>query len=169
MAKSTYLLAIAFAGAAFAQDHPNIDVKLGLWETTTVMKTSGMGAMVDTTRMSPEMRQKMEDAMKASQAKMAQPRTTRSCMTKEKIEKDTAFNPDQVQQSCKRTVVTNSRSVLEIKFECTNEKYPMTGLLHIEAPSRETVKGTFKMNAGPMNSEGTINGKWISDSCGDVK
>lgn len=169
MAKSIYLLSIALAGCALAQEHPNLDVKMGLWEMTTVVKLNGMASMMDTSKMTPDMKEKMENSMKASQARMAQPHTTRTCITKEKIDKDTMFNPDQAQSSCKRTVVTNSRSTLEVKLECVNEKRPMTGMMHFEATSRESVKGIFKMSSGAMTSESTMAGKWISDSCGDVK
>ncbi|HWZ34013.1 MAG TPA: DUF3617 family protein [Bryobacteraceae bacterium] len=167
MAKSTCALALLLAGYALGQT-PNIDVRLGLWETTSVTQSAGM-PQIDTSKMTPEVRQRVEESMKARGAKGPTTRTTRECMTKDKIEKNTMFNPQQMQASCKRTIVTNTRSVVEVKVECANEKYPTTATMHFEAVSRENVKGTMKMNLGPMNIDGTINAKWLSDSCGDVK
>ena len=142
----------------------NFDAKPGLWEVTSTGKMSGM-PIIDMSKMPPEARQRLEEAMKKQQT--PQTRTTRSCMTREKLEKDMFL--DSQQSSCKRTLVTNTRTVAEAKLECTNEKYPTVGTFRIEALSRENVKGIFKATAGPMNIDTTMTAKWISDNCGDVK
>jgi hypothetical protein len=166
MLKAFFLISVTAAGIAAAQT-PNIDVKLGLWETTTVSKSAGMPQM-DLSNLPPEARARVEAAMKARGATPTT-HTNRSCMTKEKLEKNTLFNPDQVKESCKRTIVTNTRTVVEVKIECPNEKYPMTGTMHFEMTSRESMKGTMKVQSGPMNMDMDITGKWLGENCGDVK
>jgi hypothetical protein len=74
---------------------------------------------------------------------------------------------------CKQTVVTNTPTVLEVRQECSNTTDKMVITLHYKALNRETVTGKTHIevtHAGQtMVSDGTIEGKWVSDSCGDVK
>ncbi|GEM_PF-4265645 len=158
------VLFVALSGWVWGQS-AILDARPGLWETTTITHSSG-APPIDTSKMSPETRQKVEEAIKKRQT--PEPRTTRSCMTKEKLERDMFMTPQQ-SQSCKRTIVTNTRSAIEVKLECANEKYPTVGNFRIEALSRENVKGTFKATTGPMVIDVALTSKWISDSCGDVK
>ena len=58
MLKQLLVTSVAAAGLAAAQS-PNLDVKLGLWEITTVTKGAGMPAM-DTSKMPPEARARVE-------------------------------------------------------------------------------------------------------------
>ncbi len=155
------VLAAAIAMMGFGQTM-NFNARPGLWEVTTV--SSGPG--YDTSRLPPEMRAKMEEALKKQAAAAEKPHVNRSCMTKEKMQKD-MFMDDRA-SSCKRTIVTNTHNTLEVKLECPNEKMPITGVFHMEALSRESVKGTMKMT-GAMNMNTNISAKWISDNCGDVK
>ncbi len=159
------LIALSFAVSAFAQT-VNFDAKPGLWETTTVSKSAGMPA-IDTSKMSPEVRQRVEESMKKNMA--PQTHTTRSCMTKEKLEKDLFLDPKQTSASCKRTIVTNTRTTVDVKIECANDKYATAGTFHLEALSRESVKGTFKTTIGPMQVNVDMTSKWIGSDCGDVK
>jgi hypothetical protein len=158
------LSAQVFSAQVFGQS-ANLDARPGLWETTTVTHSSGMPP-IDTSKMPAEARQKLEETMKKRQT-TPETRTTRSCMTKERLEKDMFMSPQQA--SCKRTIVTNTKSTIEVKVECANEKYPMVGTFRIDAVSRESVKGNFKANVGPMVMDTALTAKWISDSCGDVK
>lgn len=167
MMKSICLISVALAGSALAQTL-NLDVKLGLWESTMTSMTGGRPP-IDTSKMSPEMRKRIEDSMKATQAKGAQPHTSHYCLTKETLQDNAFFNPQQASGSCKRTIVTNTKTVADLKYECTNEKYPATGTMHFEALSPENVKGTYKFTTGPMNMNGTVTAKWISSDCGDTK
>lgn len=166
MLKQLLVISVAAAGLAAAQS-PNLDVKLGLWEITTVTKGAGMPAM-DTSKMPPEARARVEAMMKARGAHAGTPHTTRNCVTKEKLQKNTMFDSDQVRESCKRTVITNTRSVVEMKVECTDEKYPTTAIAHFEMASHESMKGNIKLS-GAVNTEIDLTGKWLGESCGDVK
>src|SRR5262249_27414668 len=94
------LIALSFALSAFGQTIA-FDAKPGLWETTSVSKASGMPP-IDMSKMSPEVRQRVEESMKKSAA--PQTHTSRSCMTKEKLEKDLFMSPQQTATSCKRTI-----------------------------------------------------------------
>ena len=160
------LLLAAVASAALAQTTINLDVKPGLWETTTTTQTSGMPAL-DNSKMTPEMRARVEEMMKKRQAKGPSSHTSRSCMTKEKLQKDMFMN-ESGQVSCKRTILTNTRSSLEVKVECSSDKAVSAGTFHLEALSRESVKGNLKLS-GMVNADTAVSSKWIGADCGDVK
>lgn len=152
----------------------NFNVKTGLWEGTVVSHSTGAPPISDEMKaqMTPEQQQRMAAAMAASMAHAAQPHTIRVCMSRDKmdrgLEQDRSDRP-----GCTRTVVTNTPTVLEVREECSNDMGKTLMTFHYEALNRESVTGKthFEMTrAGQtMVSDGTIQGKWVSDSCGDVK
>jgi len=164
MKHSVYLLSFALAGVALGQS-ANLNAKPGLWETTVTSTMSGMPQM-DTSKIPPEVLKQMQERMSKNQAPRTS--TTRSCQTKEKLEKEMFMSPEQQAPSCKRTIVTNTKSTLEVKFECATDKATTSGVYHLDAVSPESVRGTMKAT-GTLNINATISAKWISDSCGDVK
>jgi hypothetical protein len=152
---------------------PKFDVKTGLWEQTVVSHSTGAPALSDDMKaqLTPEQQKKMADAMAASKASGAQPHTTQVCMSQEKMDRGFAEEADR--PGCKQTVVTNTPTVLEVRQECSNPTGKVVITLHYKALNRETVTGKthFEMTRGGQTivSNGTIQGKWVSDSCGDVK
>src|SRR5581483_4662879 len=162
MVKTFLLISVAAAGTLAAQT-PNLEMKLGLWEITSTTKTAGPPA-IDLSKVPPEMRAKLEATMKQQAAKMAAPRTTQSCVTKEKLEKNTVFDSGQLRESCKRTILTNTRTVVEIKVECASDKFSSTAISHFEMLSRESMKGSIKMS-GTGSSDTEFTGKWLGESC----
>jgi hypothetical protein len=149
------------------------NVKPGLWEQTMVSHTTGAPSLSGDMKaqLTPEQQKKMADSMAASSAGAAQPHTTQVCMSQEKMDRGFAEEADR--PGCKQTVVTNTPTVLEVRQECSNPTGKMVITLHYKALNRETVTGKTRLemtNSGhTMISDGTIHGKWVSDSCGDVK
>lgn len=156
---------------AFAQvlkgSHVPMNVKLGLWEMTTVVQMSGTPPM-DTSGMTAEQKARIEATMKMMQQNAGKPRTTRSCVTKEKLEK--GFMERERNESCEETVLESTSTTFGIKFQCGGQ-HPSNGEWHFVAVTPEMVKGTgtFSLDGGKTNSSTTSTGKWISASCGDVK
>jgi hypothetical protein len=154
--------------AGFSQQ-AKFNVKTGLWEQTVVTHGTGAPPLSDDmkARLTPEQQKKMADAS----AKAGQPHMTQVCMSQDKM--DRGFTEEAERPGCKQTVVTNTPTVLEVRQECSNPTGKMVITLHYKALNRETVTGKthFEMTrAGQtMVSDGTIQGKWVSDSCGDVK
>ena len=142
-----------------------LNVKLGLWEITAVTQMSGTPPM-DTSTMTPEQRTRMAAAMEAVKQRAATPHTYRTCLTKEKLDKELFEN----KESCKSTVLESSSKVYAVKFECGGA-HPSTGEWHFVALTPETVKGngTFTMEPNKMVSTSTATGKWVAASCGNVK
>jgi hypothetical protein len=144
------------------------NVKTGLWEVTSSSQMSGMPQM-DMSSLTPDQRTRMEAAMKKGD--LSAPRTTRTCMTKEKIE-TLSFQDKDMDPSCTRTSISNTPSLVEFKVECTGDR-KMSRTMRFEAVDPQNVKATIKMNgegAGrPMNINTTLIAKWISPDCGGVK
>ncbi len=168
-------LVVAFAGAGFAaQNIQPLDVKLGLWESTTVRESSGFPPIPPEAlaRLTPEQRAKIEAAAKASASRGPKTETRKSCLTKEKLNKALTFGQSN-NDNCKATVVTSTRTKEEIHFECAGEGMKGAGDMHIEAINSENVKGSIQMNAAgggnTMKTSVNFTAKWLGPSCADVK
>jgi len=140
-----------------------LNVKLGTWETTTVTNMSGFHLPeAQLQQLSPEQRQRLEAAMKKQQAGGPKTHTSRSCVTQKEL--DTFFSDDKEQADCKRTFVVATATKQDVTMECAGE-FPRKGELHVEAPSREHVKGSMKMASEAGNVTAEFNSKWISAAC----
>lgn len=166
LASATLLLALPRPAAA-----QKIDVKLGLWEMTSTVQTSGAPPM-DTSKMTPEQQAQMAAAMEGAKKAMGRPHTVKSCLTKEKLSK--GLFQEKQDNSCKHTVLTDTSTELGVKFVCGGSGgETTTGEWHFQAMTPESVKGTGQMTMGrggqTMNATSSMTAKWIGESCGDVK
>lgn len=169
------LIVFPFAGPADTSVTP-LNVKLGLWQTTITTNMSGLPGIPDSAlaQLSPDQRAKIEAAMKQVSG---QPMTTKSCMTKDKLEKSEGFR--NAPKSCTYTVVSSTSSKLEMKLSCTQNGMTMSGNVHVEATDSENVKGSIQMNTSgngsasaggnTMNMNSTFTSKWVGAACGDVQ
>ena len=129
-----------------------MDVKTGQWETTTLMQIKM--PPIDTSKMSPEIRARIEQSLKDQQ----KPQVRKTCITQEMLNK--GLNVGSESPNCKRTVVSSSRTVQDLKVECSSPRSSFT--MHIEATSRETAKGTIKSTSSEgMAVNGTFTAKWL--------
>jgi Protein of unknown function (DUF3617) len=156
-----------------ADNYTPLDVKLGLWESTSSNQMSGTLPIPEDllSRLTPEQRAKMEAAMKAQIAKSAQPKTTKSCLTKEELSKPMLFGNDA--SSCKPSLLTSTSNKQEIHFDCDDKNgIKAAGNIHIEALNSENVKATGQVtaNGGPnqMNMQMSYSAKWLGADCGPL-
>ena len=154
---------------AQAADMVKPNIKLGLWEITTVTKMAGLPGMSDEmlAKIPPERRAKLLAALEARSGK---PRVMKECMTEEKIAK--GFKADE-DSSCTRHVLSSSASEVKVHDECTTDEGKRTFDGHFQMPDREHMTGTLHMvmtrGERSMNVDGTLEGKWLAASCGAVK
>jgi hypothetical protein len=173
--------------ALTAQEIKPFDAKPGLWESTSTMEMKGPAmppsAMPQLTpeqlaKMPPAARAQVE-AMMAGRGGAPRTTTTKSCVTKESLEKALAFG-DTSRANCTRKIVHSSSDRLEIHLECEPDKMNSTMVadMTVDRVDAEHVKGygTFKnTGTGPggaartVESKITFNNKWLSADCGDVK
>jgi hypothetical protein len=157
--------------AVWAEDKVQpLNVKTGLWETTTTLTTSGEMPIPAEflAKMTPAQRAKMDERMKANAASKTRTNTHKSCETKEKLEKAPFSNHE-----CAQSVLTSSESKAELKVACDYGDVKGTGTIIVEALSPESVKGSGQITASggghTINSNSTFTSKWIGSSCGDVQ
>jgi len=174
MSTRSHWIAIALSTAVIpvvlaAADTPALNVRLGLWETTSTTNVGGHMPAVDTSKLTPEQKARMDAMMK--QMMGSHTNTTRSCLTRERLERGT-LTDEQNQPGCKTTITKNTSTTLEANEVCTGEN-ARTIQLHFDAPSPTNVTGTFKSSGGArgqmMTVDGTITGHWVSADCGDTK
>jgi hypothetical protein len=164
---------IVFAGSALwaADTITPLDVKLGQWESTTTVETTGLPPIPPEVldRLTPEQRAKMEERLKANASKGPRTTSRKNCLKKEDLDKALSFGSDQ--KNCTRTIVTSNRSKQEIRMECTAGGGKQTGTIRVEAISSENVKGSTEMTmtgAGrTMNMNSTFTAKWLGPTCSE--
>jgi Protein of unknown function (DUF3617) len=163
-----FLLALSAWAADSLQP---LDVKLGLWESTSTMEHSGTPPIPQELleRLTPEQRAKMEERLKAQQGSKTNAR--KSCVTKESLDKAMAFGSDD--RACHRTIVSSSSTKVDAKIECSAGGMKSTGTVHVDVISSEHVKGTVVMNMGDgtraMKVNSTFESKWLGPVCGATK
>lgn len=165
--KTTFCILILAAASCFAADGITpLDVKGGLWETTTTTEHSGMPSI------SADQLAKMPPDVRARVQGMSAPRTEtkQSCMTKEDV---TKFGQNQ-DKSCKMTIVTSTGSKQEIQFDCDSAQSKSSGTMKIEAVDSTHVNSVIviKMNSSNgrnMDMKVTNSAKWLGTDCGNVK
>jgi len=149
-----------------------LNVKEGLWEMTVTHSMSGMPAMPDIppdvlAKMPPDQRARMEAMMKGGPSTDVR----KECITKEKIEKNSAFSNNR--GDCTRTVVNSTGSKLEVKIHCEEKQASTDGTLVLETVGSDHVKGTMQSatnaNGHTMNMNFTFSSKYLGPTCGDVK
>lgn len=153
----------------------SLNVKEGLWEVTSTHSMTGMPAIPPETlaNMPAEQRARIEAAMK--QSGMGGPSTDvrKECITKEKLDKHSAFSNNR--GDCTRTVLNSTSSKLEMKVHCEGKDHQMStdGTFVVEAVSSDSAKGSFHAvsNGGgrTMNIDFSFSSKYLGPACGDVK
>jgi hypothetical protein len=182
-AQSTLLVAICLpvlsAAPLLAADKVALNVKEGLWETTTTHSTSGMPGMSDDTlaKLPPDQRARVEEMMKQKGVSMNGNTTTaKHCVTKEKIEKGMAFASDS-KQNCTRDIVDSSPSHVQVKYRCeqsdkNGQKTTSQGTVDVNVVSADTTKGTIhnvmNSNGHDMTMDMTFTSRYLGPSCGDI-
>ncbi len=173
---SSVLLAGACAGilgVASAQAGSTLNVKLGLWEMTTMGQVSGVPPIPPEAlaRMTPEQRARMQAAMAAGMARQNKPKVREYCVTQKDLERGLDLKDSQ-SEGCKSAVTSSSSSVMEMRQTCTG-RHKVNGTIRIEAPNPETVVGKFNlvMSEGPntMTMKFAMHGRWLGTNCGNVK
>jgi hypothetical protein len=96
----------------------------------------------------------------------------KECITKEKLEKHSAFTNSR--GDCTRTVVSSTGRKLEMKFHCEDKEASSDGTAVMEAVGSDNVKGTMHIvsnsnNGHAMTMDFTVSSKYLGPACGDVK
>ena len=148
-----------------------LNIKEGLWEITVTFSMTGLPAMPAIphdalAKMPPEQRARIEGMMNNK------PIVQKECITKEKLEKASAFNVNK-NGECTRTVVNSTGSKIEMKIHCEQKQGPTDGTFVVEAVGSDATKGTMHLASSgsdhKMNIDMAFSSKYLGPACGDVK
>ena len=158
---------LSLSAAAYSAD--TLNVKLGLWEITSVTETRGMPPLPKEllATLSAEQRRQMEAEIKAEQAKGPDKDTDRECITQKDLERP--FESSNAKE-CTQTNVTTTRTAQEVRIVCTGG-IPGSGVFKVSAPSPEKMTGSLDLKLGEgaqaMTIKAQLQGRWLSSDCGD--
>jgi hypothetical protein len=148
-------------------------MKEGLWEVTVTHSMAGGTPQMPNIpaealqRMPPEQRAQIEAMMKGTPNTMVR----KDCVTKEEIEKYSAFSDEK--GKCTREVVKATSKRLELKFRCKEDKSSSEGTMVMDAISSDRIKGTMKsvtkVKGKTVKMDFTFDSKYLGSSCGDIK
>lgn len=179
MSKNLHLaLVVAACSAAspvLAGDAPlsRLHVNPGLWEIVLTPQVSGEMPVPQSVfdKLPPERRAAFKAAMQTIIARQNEPHEYKECMTSEQLAK--GFQIGKAEPSCKRTIVSNAATVMEVREECSSNGGMRTGHYRFEATDSGNIMGVVKMQitrgGKSMTVNNTIKGHWLSADCGDVK
>ena len=160
------LLSLA-ASAAWAGEPLNL--KPGLWEMST--NTALNGSMIPPAllaQMPPEQRARMEAALK-QQSGAAHAHSTRSCITKEYLQRGSVHtDKDEDHEHCQYRVVTQTPTNMETHFQCTGEG-ARDGEMKMEVVNPEQFKGALRVSTPNGKVTMQITGHWVGASCAAEK
>jgi hypothetical protein len=159
-------LTLAALGAAGAE---KLNVKVGLWEITSISRFSGMPPLPKEVldKMTPQQRADMEAKIKAAAAEEPEPEVSSECITQEDLEKP--FNSANAEE-CTQTIVRTTRNTQEIRLVCSG-KTKGSGTFRVTSPTPETMTGNLDLKVGEgtntMTITSKIKGRWLGADCGD--
>lgn len=157
-------------------DQPvNLAVEMGLWEVTTHPQMSGgipPELQQQLQSMPAAQRERIEAAMQASMADAQRDHVSRECMTRKRLSR--GFDTGDHSEGCKSTMVSNTDSRFEYDEVChlqDGNSRTEKALFHMI--DRHHVSGTVEIvqsgGGHSMSIHETVEGKWLSSSCGEVK
>ena len=169
---------VAVMGVAFAASVSAQQMKPGLWEITSNMKSSSgemekqmAAAQAQMANMPPEQRRMMEEAMAKQGVKMGARgpggTTSQMCMTKEMVERNETPAP---RGDCTTTKNERSGSTIRVAYQCKDGTRG-EGEYTVVSPESYRMKSSVQMAAQgkpeTMTMEGS--GKWLGADCGSLK
>jgi hypothetical protein len=167
-------LIVASASTLWAADqYQPLDVKTGLWEVTTITNLSGQIPIPPDVleKLTPEQRARFQERMNAKAMQPSKPIVSRNCLTKEQLDKGYSFTENR--KSCTPTLVSSTKSKVEVRLECVENDVKIDAKVQFEAIDSENVRGqTQSVATGgdhTMNSSSTFAAKWLGSSCGTTK
>jgi hypothetical protein len=133
-------VALALVALPLVSHAETLDIKTGAWEVTISTAMSGMPIPKEAmAKMSPEQRARMEASMRA-QAGQGKPHISRSCVTREDIDRGLLMRSDE--PNCKRKVITQNARHLEMEEVCTGPE-PSKSHFKVDATSNERYTGSI--------------------------
>jgi hypothetical protein len=164
--KITILPLVLLATNIAAQAEP-LNVKPGVWETTTVTEKSGSRPTnLDT--LTPEQRVKVEK--KLAERVKKETSTVKSCLKASQIKSGDAFVGSPHRATCTKSFKTQTASDVVATISCSGANL-MTGNVDMHATDAEHMSGKVDMTYGTSGnlqlfSHSEIKAVWLKEDCG---
>jgi len=147
-----------------------LNVKPGLWETTTTSVKQGARRPTNLDKLTPEQRAKVEQKLD-NQVK-TETNTVISCLKDAQIRSGEAFIGKSHQATCSHTFLTRTPDDLIANLQCSGAN-GMTGRIEIHAADPEHMSGKIQMTYGAEDklqllNRSEVNARWIKSECGTV-
>lgn len=158
--------ALVMLAPALALAAETLDVKPGLWETTTVTTSTGLSIPAEALARVPEaQRGQMQEMLKQMGAGAPSTRTDRSCVTEEDL-KEGVFKAlrEAENANCTHTIVKATARQQEIEMNCTGT-VPAKGHMRLEAINSETVKGEMDVKSTAVTMNMKFDARRLSATC----
>jgi hypothetical protein len=166
--KVTAVLALSSI-ALTATSADKLNVKLGLWEITSISRFSGMPPLPKEVmdKMTPQQRADMEAKIKAASAEEPEPEVSSECITQDDLDKP--FNSANA-EDCTQTIVRTTRNTQEIRLVCSGQTKG-SGMFRVTTVTPENMTGELDLKVGEganmMTITSKIKGRWLGADCGD--
>jgi hypothetical protein len=155
---ATALALLGYAAAASAAD--TLDVKEGLWESTSTMTIQGL-------QIPPALLQNLPEEQRAQIERFdGRPHLDHACVTQKDIA--AGFTRFDKQSACTRNTLAATPRNYAANITCTG-LLAGTGTLQVQAPSPSRVQGSAALQGMLGNMTMTLDARWISASCGALK
>jgi hypothetical protein len=163
--------ALATAGVVavvHAQQSVALSVKPGLWEVVSTA-AAGTPPSVDTPGLSDAQKAQMAAMMQRVQAQQQAPSKERLCVSKD-ASKPVFQPPTPKDTTCSRAIVSGSADAQDSTFECRGQSNGR-GETHVDRDTDAAVHGHGTMTIAETHQTVTFTftGKWVAESCGNVK
>ena len=147
-----------------------LDAKPGLWERSVTTQTELTPTVKhDMSKIAPEERAKLEQAMAGQVTMGRRTRISQECVTPQMLEKWSAFAPDDGKSHCERKVATETPKHIKLALSCDGGA--TRGDIEFTA-SGERFKGTIAMVSHEAQfdriTKQEITSKWLGSDCGSV-
>ena len=144
-------------GAASAE---TLDVKEGLWESTSTIAIAGL-------QIPPALLQNLPEAQRNQLERMdGRPHVDRACVTREDVA--AGFTRFDKQSACIRATTAATPRSYAANITCSGVLNG-TGTLRVQAPTPSRVQGSAALQGMLGNMTMTLDARWVAASCGALK
>jgi len=168
--KMTVLPLVLLAANIAAQAEP-LNVKPGVWETTTVTEKRGAKKPTNLDKLTPEQRDKVEKKL-AHQTKR-ETHSAKSCLKAAQVKSGAAFTGGPHKANCTKAFKKQTASDVVASLSCKGAN-PMTGNIEMHAADAEHMSGKVDMTYGAKGNlqlftHSEITATWLKADCGAVR
>jgi hypothetical protein len=163
------LLSMCLAASPGSAQPVKPPIRPGLWEVQQTRERDGQPVPDATQRMKnmpPEMRQRMEEQMRAYGVQMGDGGTMKICLTPEKLSRDDWASERQA-SNCKTEMLSRTSELWKWRSTCPDALTSEGEVRFMgETAYKALVDSTTQRGGQTHKSHIEMNGKWISADCG---